>query len=121
MLNADRLMMINSGAVAEQFAGQHLLSERELYEKPELYYWAHEKKNSSAEVDYVTALVRNIIPIEIKAGKTGSLKSLHMFLRTKEKAFGICFNMDLPSLTENVTGLSWENVEYKRLVRECWE
>lgn len=134
MLSADKLMMINSGAVAEQFAGQHLLSEREFYEKPELYYWAREKKNSSAEVDYVTALGKNIIPIEIKAGKTGSLKSLHMFLRTKEKAFGIRFNMDLPSLTKNITGLSGENVEYKllslplylirqykRLVRECWE
>lgn len=134
MLSADKLMMINSGAVAEQFAGQHLLSESEFYEKPELYYWAREKKNSSAEVDYVTASGRNIIPVEIKAGKTGSLKSLHMFLRTKEKAFGIRFNMDLPSLTENVTGLSGENVEYKllslplyligqykRLVRECWE
>jgi len=134
MLSADKLMMINSGAVAEQFAGQHLLSEREFYEKPELYYWAREKKNSSAEVDYVTALERNIVPIEIKAGKTGSLKSLHMFLKTKEKAFGIRFNMDLPSLTENVTGLSGENVEYKllslplyligqykRLVRKCWE
>ncbi|MCK4505554.1 MAG: ATP-binding protein [Candidatus Aegiribacteria sp.] len=132
MLGTDKLMMINSGAVAEQFAGQHLLSEREFYEKPELYYWAREKKNSSAEVDYVTVSGRNIIPIEIKAGKTGSLKSLHMFLKTKEKAFGIRFNMDLPSLTENVTGLSGENVEYKllslplyligqykRLVREC--
>jgi predicted AAA+ superfamily ATPase len=134
MLGTDKLMMINSGAVAEQYAGQHLLSEREFYEKPELYYWVREKKNSSAEVDYVTASGRNIIPIEIKAGKTGSLKSLHMFLKTKEKAFGIRFNMNLPSLTENVTGLSGENVEYKllslplyligqykRLVRECCE
>lgn len=134
MLRADKLMMINSGAVAEQYAGQHLLSEREFYEKPELYYWAREKKNSSAEVDYVTVLEGNIIPVEIKAGKTGSLKSLHMFLKTKEKTLGIRFNMDMPSLTENVTGLSGENVEYrllslplyligqyKRLVRECWE
>ncbi|MCD4702369.1 MAG: ATP-binding protein [Candidatus Aegiribacteria sp.] len=134
MLSADKLMMINSGAVAEQFAGQHLLSEREFYEKPELYYWVREKKNSSAEVDYVTTLRGNIVPMEIKAGKTGSLKSLHMFLKTKDRSFGVRFNMDIPSLAENVTGLSGENVEYKllslplyligqykRLVDECWE
>ncbi|NOQ21772.1 MAG: AAA family ATPase [Candidatus Aegiribacteria sp.] len=115
MLGADRLMMINSGAVAEQFIGQHLLSEREYYEKPELYYWIREKKNSSAEVDYVTVLGRNILPVEVKAGKTGSLKSLHMFLRIKSRTYGVRFNMDMPSLTENITGLSGENVEYKLL------
>ncbi len=50
------------------------------YKKPELYYWVRETKSSSAEIDYVISNGSDIIPIEVKAGKTGRLKSLHQFI-----------------------------------------
>lgn len=84
ILNSDNLIMINSGSLAEQFVGQHLLYNLEFYEKPELYYWNREKKNSSAEIDYLQQIDGIIIPIEVKAGKTGSLKSLHLFVYEKK-------------------------------------
>ena len=84
VLNSENLMLINSGSLAEQFVGQHLLHNLEFYEKPELFYWNREKKNSSAEIDYLQQIDGRIIPVEVKAGKTGSLKSLHLFVSEKK-------------------------------------
>lgn len=84
VLNSENLISINSGSLAEQFVGQHLLYNLEFYEKPELFYWNREKKNSSAEIDYLQQIDGRIIPVEVKAGKTGSLKSLHLFVSEKK-------------------------------------
>jgi hypothetical protein len=112
----DDLMLVNAGAVCEQFVGQHLLYSGQFYEEPELYYWMRQKKGSNAEVDYVAAVRRHIIPIEVKAGKTGTLKSLHMFLREKERNFGLRFNSDQPSLLDAKTSLpDGNNVSFRLL------
>ncbi len=97
-LKRENLALINDGAVAEQFVGQHLLYSEAWYDPPELYYWVREAKNSSAEVDYTIARGQEVIPIEIKAGKTGTLRSLHRFLREKHRSFAVRFNSDLPSV-----------------------
>jgi uncharacterized protein len=47
-----------------------------------LYYWIRDKRGSSAETDYLIEKDGKIIPIEVKSGKSGKLKSLHMLLRT---------------------------------------
>lgn len=77
--NVSDLTLINSGQICEQFVGQHLLYRQLFYKEPYLYYWIREKNTSNAEVDYVISLGTQIIPIEVKSGKTGSLKSLHQF------------------------------------------
>ena len=57
-----------------------------------------------------------IIPVEIKAGKTGRLKSLHMFLREKMRSFGVRFNTDVPSLLDTEAALpSGETMPYRLL------
>ncbi len=83
------IMLINRGSQAEQFAGQELLAYSKPYMQSELFYWDRQKPNSSAEVDYVINVNDRIIPIEIKAGKTGSLRSLQLFLNEKNYDFGI--------------------------------
>lgn len=97
-LTKTQLSLVNDGAVAEQFVGQHLLYSGAPHESPALYYWMREGKNASAEVDYVLAQGRNISPVEIKAGKSGTLKSLHYFLKEKRQRFGLRLNGDVPSL-----------------------
>ena len=52
---------------------------------------------SSAEIDYVLAHNNKVIPIEIKAGTTGSLKSLHFFMGEKNVDLAIRINSDYPS------------------------
>ena len=73
-------MQINDGAVAEQFVGQELLAHRSPYERPELFYWHRRKSSSSAEVDYLTATAGRVIPVEVKSGKVGRLRSLGAFV-----------------------------------------
>ncbi|MBY0530119.1 MAG: ATP-binding protein [Rhabdochlamydiaceae bacterium] len=83
------LLQINAGAQAEQFVGQELLSYADPYMDTQLYYWEREVKNSMAEVDYVIQAGTQILPIEVKAGTTGSLKSMTQFLTEKKAPFGI--------------------------------
>lgn len=85
----NEIIQINRGAMAEQFVGQELIA----YEKPEqlasLFYWEREKVESSAEVDYVITWKNKILPVEVKAGPTGKLKSLHQFIKEKKSPLGI--------------------------------
>ena len=115
-LGKQDLTLVNEGAVAEQFVGQHLLYGGAHYETPELHYWVREARNAAAEVDYVVAPARRVVPIEIKAGTTGSLRSLHQFLKEKRREFALRFNADAPSLLRDSKGLSdGTRIEYHLL------
>ena len=83
------LMAIYQGALMEQFVGQELIAEQDCFDRPALYYWAREARSSNAEIDYVCQSGTNLVPIEVKAGKTGRLKSLHQFLKEKQQGWGI--------------------------------
>ena len=86
-LGKQDLTLVNGGAVAEQFVGQHLLYSGPRYEAPVLHYWTREARNAAAEVDYLMAPALQVVPVEIKAGTTGSLRSLHQFLNEKQRDF----------------------------------
>lgn len=94
----EKLFTVNEGGLAEQFVGEEFLSLHEGFEDPQLYFWNRLEKNSQAEVDYLFAQKGEIYPVEVKAGTTGSLKSLHVFLAEKKRSGGIRFNLDKPSL-----------------------
>jgi len=79
LMNED-FIEVNAGAVAEQFVAQELLAYRDEYEQPSLFYWAREERNSSAELDYLVPCFSYALPVEVKAGKTGTLRSMHLFL-----------------------------------------
>lgn len=88
LLNED-LLLLNRGAIAEQFVGQELLAYQEPNDEPQLYYWTRSAKNSTAEVDYVININSKIVPIEVKAGKTGSLRSLQLLIKEKKLPLGV--------------------------------
>lgn len=96
---------INRGSLAEQFIGQALLKLSPFYHSPELFYWVREKSQSAAELDYLWQHKNQIIPIEVKAGKTGTLKSLHYFIREKSWPYAVRFNADVPSLLQETARL----------------
>ena len=64
------------GMLSEQFVAQQLIVQNE----KQLYYWARNESGASSEVDFVVLQDSKIIPVEVKAGKSGSLKSLHYLL-----------------------------------------
>ncbi len=89
ILSAKDFHSIAAGALAEQFVGQELLANLPFIEERKLYYWARDAKNSSAEIDYLINIGTQIFPIEVKAGKTGRLTSLHMIVQEYKMPFGI--------------------------------
>ncbi len=52
-------------------------------------FWVREKLQSNAEVDLIYAYKTKAIPIEIKSGTTGSLKSLHQFIESTDHPYAI--------------------------------
>lgn len=83
ILTADTAELVNRGPMAEMMAGL----EMQRYGSPNLrtglYYWARAAKNSQAEVDYVIARAGAVLPVEVKAGMRGGMKSLWLFMREK--------------------------------------
>lgn len=67
-----------NGMLAEQFAGQELRASR----NENLFYWRRDARGSSAETDYLIEKEGEIAPIEVKSGKGGRIKSLHLLLDT---------------------------------------
>jgi uncharacterized protein len=94
--NIDDVRLVNEGGMAEQFIGQHLAWFDE--KKPELTYWQREGRNCNAEVDFIHAFGSNIYPVEVKAGKSGTLKSLQQFALKKRVKQAIRFDLNQPSL-----------------------
>lgn len=97
--------IINRGEIAEAFTGQEILCNGNPFSKNELFYWVREKRGAGAEVDYVTAIGNKVIPIEIKSGKGGTLKSMRLFLEKKKSSpFGVYFSQRNFSVSENIFG-----------------
>jgi uncharacterized protein len=113
----DDIKLINEGAVAEQFIGQHLQTLLADSPNRELTYWLREGRSSNAELDFVVGIAGAVIPIEVKAGAAGKLKSLHQFMGSKQAPFAIRFDSSLPSVNQVNTvikiGKKRRNVEYQ--------
>ncbi|MBI4372061.1 MAG: DUF4143 domain-containing protein [Elusimicrobia bacterium] len=69
-----------SGGLAEALAGQDLLAGSSRQRGP-LFFWVRDENNARAELDFLIQAGDRILPVEVKSGSHGSLKSLHQFLR----------------------------------------
>ena len=110
--------LVNSGAIAEHVVGQELISCIDPCQPAKLYYWARNKPNSQAEIDFLFPLEDFAFPIEVKSGKTGTLKSLHLYLDEKKAPFGIKLSKDNLSYHQGVLSVPIYLVEQlPRLIR----
>lgn len=91
IMGAENFISVASGALAEQFVGQELLAYQEFYLPKSIYYWAREQ-SGSAEVDYMLSHGSEQIPVEVKAGLTGRLRSLRYFIEHYQCPFGLRFS-----------------------------
>lgn len=76
------MKVVNIGAIAEQLIAQELAAYAFPRTKPQLYYWHRETPSSNAEVDLLFAKEGAVIPVEVKSGTKGGLKSIQLFLDT---------------------------------------
>ena len=90
-LSSEKLL--TKGNMAEQFIAQHLKYLSPKTPLSELYYWLFNKKKGAAEIDFIVSNGGNIYPIEVKAGKTGKIKSLWKYIEEKQSKFIIKFDL----------------------------
>ena len=98
---SDDILQINNGMLAEQFVGQELLAYADSHENRSLLFWEHEK-NGKAEVDFIINIGSHIVPIEVKAGLTGKLRSLRSFLSQKNINLGVRISQKPLSLEDGI-------------------
>ena len=88
MLPLTDLCQSYKGAIIPHIINQEILSIQS--KKSDLpHFWVREKKQSSSEVDMVYAIDGKVIPIEIKSGSTGTLKSLHQFVERTNHPYAV--------------------------------
>lgn len=81
--------LVNKGHVTEMVAGLEMLKYNTPTQRHDLYYWQNLSRGAQAEVDYVIVKDMNIVPIEVKAGTSGSMKSMYQFMSDKKLGYGI--------------------------------
>lgn len=96
--SVSELTLVNNGGLAEQLVGQQLRTLFPPFVPPMLNYWQRTEIGANAEIDYVIQHRNHIVPVEVKAGKAGTLKSLHEFMQRKGKKLAVRVNSDFPSL-----------------------
>ncbi len=79
MLSLKDLSNSYKGAIIPHLIMQELITLNTFNDKKP-HFWVREKKQSSSEVDLVYTYKDLVIPIEIKSGSEGTLKSLHQFV-----------------------------------------
>jgi predicted AAA+ superfamily ATPase len=94
------LIFTNKGGLAEQFVGQQLRALQTPAMDPQLFYWQR-TGGRLGEIDYIIQQGRRIVPVEVKSGPAGKLKSLHQFMAKKDLSLAVRCNLNLP-VTENI-------------------
>ncbi|MDH5400578.1 MAG: AAA family ATPase [Cyclobacteriaceae bacterium] len=88
MLSAKDLNDFHRGKIIQHLVYQELISiSEDLPFKP--HFWVREEKDSNAEVDMVYQVGKYIVPIEVKSGKKGRLRSLHQFVERSDHPYAV--------------------------------
>lgn len=88
MLAMEDLSEAYKGRIIPHLITQELISlQTTKNEMP--HFWVREKKQSQAEIDLLINVNQQLIPIEIKSGKTGTLKSLHQYIDETQQTHAV--------------------------------
>ena len=88
LLAMQDLSTAYKGALIPHLITQELISINSTrYTTPN--FWVRDKNQSSAEVDLILTYKDKVIPIEIKSGKVGKLRSLHEFVNRCDHQYAV--------------------------------
>lgn len=99
LLGLKDLNTIHGGKVIENMVGQEILAASFNIDH-KLQWWAREEKHSMAEVDFILPVEGKIIPVKVKAGATGTLKSLLLMMDLLPHPYAIRLYADKMSIDE---------------------
>ena len=85
---------VNRGKLAEMFVGLEIEKAAGPFADAQLFYWHREARSSNAEVDYLLQKGDRIVPVEVKSGKKGAMKSLGMLMDEKSLPLGLRFSQE---------------------------
>lgn len=104
IFNSSPIELVNKGSIAEMFAGLEFVKHSNPRIPVDLFYWENTAKGTSAEVDFISTYKNSVLPIEIKSGTSGKMKSLRMFMSSRNLPNGVrssLENFGLLYITEN--------------------
>lgn len=81
--------LVNKGRITEMVAGLELLKYNTPVQRYDLYYWQNLSRGAQAEVDYIIVKDMKVVPLEVKAGTSGSMRSMYQFMNDKHLRYGI--------------------------------
>lgn len=85
------------GGMIEQMTAQLLrIAQGEAKAFGQLFHWRREG-GRTGEIDYIIESNTRIIPIEVKSGKAGTMKSLHQFMHEKSLNYAVRLDQSPPS------------------------
>src|SRR3990167_3688496 len=102
IMNIKDINAVYHGQLSEQITGQALLS-LAIRKNINLSYCYREQKGSISEVDYLISSNNKLIPIEVKSGKSGTLKSLHNFIEESRNNFAVRIYSGMMSIEKILT------------------
>lgn len=82
---------------------------------PQLFYWQR-TGGRQGEIDYILQDGNHIVPVEVKSGAAGSMKSLHQFMAEKKLKMAVRLDANPPSVNEmSVKTTRGQSVKYRLL------
>jgi predicted AAA+ superfamily ATPase len=102
ILGTVDLNKVYQGTMIEHLVGQELLASQ-FNVLSSLNFWVREKQTSSAEVDYIWPFEGKLVPVEVKSGSEGKLKSLHLYMDMAPHQMALRFYAGEISITEAIT------------------
>ena len=88
MIGLEDMNALYKGRIVQHLVTQELMAQ---YDMPSYkpHFWVRENTNSQAEVDLLLGHQQYLIPVEVKSGESGTLRSLHQFMEACGHPFAI--------------------------------
>ncbi len=94
VLISEDFNAVNKGALAELFTGLEWLKSQNPHQQVNLFYWSKETGTGNAEIDYLIAIDGEVLPVEVKSSGSGSMQSMHVFLKQKSRKKGLRVSLE---------------------------
>lgn len=102
MVSLTDLSSVYRGRIIQHLIVQELISIND-FSSDIPYFWVRESKNANSEVDIVYPFKNLLIPIEVKSGKAGTLRSLHEYMDRSNHDYAVRVYAGLFKIEELVT------------------
>lgn len=88
MIGLENLSVLYKGKIVQHLVTQELIAQHPAPSyKP--HFWVRENANSQAEIDLLHVYKHYVVPVEVKSGESGTLRSLHQFMEICDHPYAV--------------------------------